>query len=138
MMMYMTPYRRRVVNYTPSDRIARNIGHLESDVHVPLDVVEEKDAFVIYATLPGLVAEDIEIEIVNDTVDIRGEFKKADSEETHYLRSERPTGKFRRFLRFSTRLDAAKAEAKLNNGILALHLPKVEEALPKTIKIKTK
>ena len=138
-MMYMTPYRRRVVrNYVPNDSIARHIGHIESDVHVPLDVVDEKDTFVIYATVPGLIADEIDIEIVNDTVDIRGEFKKDENEDVEYLRSERPIGTFRRFLRFSTKLDAAKAEAKLDNGILTLRLPKVEEALPKTIKVKTK
>lgn len=138
-MMYLTPYPNRLVRrYASDDRIARHIGHIESDVHVPLDVVDEKDAFMIYATIPGLVAEDIEIEIVNDTVNVRGEFKKDTNEEVEYLRSERPTGNFRRFLRFSTKLDAAKAEAKLENGILTLRVPKVEEALPKTIKVKTK
>ena len=136
MMMYMTPYRRRVRRYIPSDRVARHIGHVESEVHVPLDVIDEKDAFVIYATVPGLVADDLEIEIINDTVDIQGEFQKDD--EIEYLRRERPAGKFRRFLRFATKLDAAKANAKLDNGILTLRVPKVEEALPKTIKVKAK
>ena len=142
MTMYLTPYRRQHLRrYIPQqgatqERIARNIGHIHSDVHIPIDVVDEKDAFVIYATLPGLEADDLEIEIVNNTIDITGEFKN--DEEIEYLRQERPTGNFRRYLRFSTKLEAAKAEAKLNNGILALRVPKVEEALPKTIKVKTK
>jgi HSP20 family protein len=138
MTMYMTPYRRRHLRrHVPSDRLAP-IGHIYSDVHVPLDVVDEKEAFVIYATVPGLTAEDLDIEVVNNTVDIRGEFNTQDDEEFNFLRQERPTGKFRRFLRFSTKLDAGKAEAKLDNGILTLRVNKVEEALPKTIKVKTK
>ena len=55
MTMYMTPYRRRNLRRrVSSDRLAP-IGHIYSDVHVPLDVVDEKDAFVIYATVPGLM-----------------------------------------------------------------------------------
>jgi len=139
MTMYMTPYRRRVIRgYVPSDRIARNIGNIDCDVHIPLDVTEEKDAFVIYATLPGLKAEELEIEIVNNNVSIRGEFKQNDESEINYLLRERPTGSFHRSLRFETKLDAAKADAKLDNGILTLQVPKVEEAMPKTIKVKTK
>lgn len=139
MTMYLTPYRRRVVRrIVPGDRIARNVGQFNSDVHIPLDVIEEKDAFVISAVLPGLEAEDLEIEIVQNSVDIRGEFKYEDDEDIKYLRRERPSGSFRRHLRFETKLDSAKADAKLNNGILTLRIPKVEEALPKTIKVKTK
>lgn len=139
MTMYMTPYRRRLVrHFVPSEQIARNAGQFDYDVHIPLDITDEKDAFVIYATLPGLMAEDLEIEINNNIVEIRGEFKQEDSEDITYLRRERPTGSFHRYLRFGTKLDAAKADAKLDNGILTLRVPKVAEALPKTIKVKTK
>ena len=137
--MYMTPYRRRVArHFVSSDRVAHNIGHINCDVHIPLDVTDEKDAFVVYATLPGLIAEDLEIEIVKNSVEISGEFKQDDDEDIKFLRRERPTGSFHRFLRFGTKLDAAKADAKLDNGILTLRIPKVEEELPKTIKVKTK
>ena len=138
MTMVMTPYRRRYINRPVSGDSFAPIGHIHSDVHVPLDIVEEKDAFVIYVTVPGLNAEDLEIEVVENTVDIRGEFKIQDNDEVKFLRQERPTGTFRRYLRFSTKLDATKAEAKLDNGILTLRVHKVEEALPKTIKVQTK
>ena len=138
MTMYMTPYRRRYLrNLALSDRVARNFGVANSDVHIPLDVKDEKDAFVLYAIVPGLSTEDLEIEILNDTVSISGEFKREDEEET-YLRRERPSGHFHRSLRFATKLDAGKAEANLENGILSLHIPKVPEAQPKSIKVKTK
>lgn len=137
--MHMTPYRRRIAQGLASnDRIARNIGHIHSDVHVPLDIAEEKDAYVIYATLPGLLAEDLEIEVVENTVDISGEFKSLEDEDIKFLRQERPTGTFRRSLRFGTKLEASAADAKLVDGILTLRVPKVAEALPKTIKVKTK
>jgi HSP20 family protein len=136
--MYMTPYRRRYLrNLAQNDRIARNFGLVNSDVHIPLDVKDEKDAFVLYAVVPGLSAEDIEIEILNDMVSISGEFER-EGEEENYLRYERPSGHFHRSLRFATKLDAAKADANLENGILKLRIPKVPEAQPKSIKVKTK
>ena len=138
MTMYMTPYRRhKLQNLAQNDRIARNFNIAHSDVHIPLDVKDEKDAFVLYAIVPGLNAEDIEIEILNDTVSISGEFKRETEEET-YLRCERPTGNFRRSLRFATKLEAENAEANLENGILSLRIPKVPEAQPKSIQVKTK
>ncbi len=138
MTMYMTPYRQRNFRHlTQSDRIARNYGLGHSDVHVPLDVKDEKDAFVLYAVIPGLNAEDIEIEILNDVVSISGDFKHEIDEDEVYLRSERPSGHFHRTLRFATKLEADQAEAKLENGILSLRIPKVAEAQPKSIKVKT-
>ena len=139
MTMYMTPYRRRYLrNLAQSDRVARNLGMAHSDVHIPLDVKDEKEAFVLSAIIPGLSAEDINIEILNDTVTISGEFKRDVDEEETYLRTERPTGNFYRSLRFATKLEADKAEANLENGILSLRIPKVPEAQPKNIKVKTK
>lgn len=139
MTMYMTPYRRPVMRrYIQGDQIARNIGNIHCDVHIPLDIIEENEAYLIHATLPGLSAEDLEIEIINDIVKLHGEFKQESDEEIKYLRRERPTGSFQRTLRFGTKLEAGKADAKLENGILTLRVPKVAEALPKSIKVKTK
>ncbi|HBY07148.1 MAG TPA: hypothetical protein DEH22_04940 [Chloroflexi bacterium] len=138
MTMYMTPYRRRYLRQlNQSDRTANEFGIAHSDVHIPLDVLDEKDAFVLHAIIPGLSAEDIEIEILNDTVSIKGEFNY-EAEAESYLRRERPSGQFYRSLRFASKLEADKAEAKLENGILSLRIPKVPEAQPKSIKVKTR
>ena len=140
MTMYMTPYRRRYLRQlNQGDRVARNMGvHNNSEVHIPLDVIDEKDAFVLSAIVPGLKADNIEIEILNNVVSIQGEFASTTDEEINFVRRERPTGRFHRSLRFATKLDAEKAEAKLEDGILNLRVPKVPEALPKSIKVKTK
>ena len=139
MTMYMTPYQRaQLHNLAHSDRVARNFRLANNDVHIPVDVKDEKDAFVLYAIVPGLSAEEIEIEILNDTVSISGEFKREGEEEDIYVRCERPNGNFRRSFRFATKLVAENAEAKLENGILSLHIPKVPEAQPKSIKVTTK
>ena len=139
MTMYMTPYQRaRLRNMAMNDRVARNIGLASNDVHVPVDIKDENDAFVLYAIVPGLSAEDIDIEVLKDTVSISGEFKHEVEENDVFLRSERPFGKFRRSFRFETKVVADNAEANLDNGILSLRVPKVPEAQPKNIKVKTK
>ena len=76
------------------------------------------------------------IEIINNTLTLSGEFVNEIDENETILRNERPSGNFRRTLRFPTKLEASKAEAKLENGILTLNIPKVAEALPKSIKVK--
>jgi HSP20 family protein len=92
---------------------------------------------VIEMIVPGLDPDDLEIEIVEKTIDVQGEFK-AEDEDTKYLRKERPTGKFRRMIRLPKLLDMEKSEADLKNGILSLRIPVAEEALPQTVKIKAK
>ena len=118
MTLYMTPQHRAHMRHQLSqgDRIARNVA-FNSDVHVPVDVRDEQDAFVVIATLPGLIADDLSIEIIENTLDIHGEFKTAEEDET-YLRRERPVGHFHRRLRFASNLVAEKAEAALKDGIL--------------------
>jgi len=132
MSMYIKPYHR----YHHS-RLDHNWGAVKSEIHVPLDVIVENDSYVIEMIVPGLEPDDLEIEIVEKTIDIQGEFKAAD-EEVKYLRKERPTGKFRRVIRLPKLLEMEKSEADLKNGILSLRVPVAQEALPRTIKIKTK
>jgi len=138
MTLYMPSQRRQQLRrYYAGDRLARNVG-INSEVHVPVDVKDEQDAYVIVATLPGLSAEDLTIEILENVVDITGNFEDQDEESDNYLRRERPVGSFHRRLRFSTKLVAAEADAALKDGILTLSIPKVEEERPKSIKIKSK
>ena len=139
MTMYMTPYQRaRLRSMAMNDRVARNLALKSNDIHVPVDIKDENDAFVLYAIVPGLSAEDIDIEVLNDTISISGEFKNEVDDDEVFLRSERPNGNFRRSFRFATKLVADNAEANLENGILSLRVPKVPEAQPKNIKVKTK
>jgi len=110
----------------------------ESQVYFPVDVKEVNDNFTISAMLPGLKPEDVEIQIVNENVSLKGEFKNEIDEGATYILQERPNGKFYRTLTLPDTLDSAKAEAKIENGILTLVIPKAEEAKPKTIKVTTK
>lgn len=110
----------------------------QADVFVPVDVKAEDDAFVITALLPGVKSEDLNIQIVNETVSIQGELQNEREENSSYLLKERPSGKFYRVLTLPETLDASKAEADMENGVLMLRVPKAEQARPKTIKVTAK
>jgi len=129
-----TPYGR----FPRYRRLARYPGNWEmeeSQVYFPVDVKEKQDAFTVTAMLPGLKPEDVEIQIVNETVSLKGEFKNVLDKDATYILQEHPSGKFCRTITLSDVLDASKAEAKMENGVLTLNIPKAEESKPKTIKV---
>jgi HSP20 family protein len=132
-----TPY-GRYPRYRRLARYPENWEMEENQVYFPVDVKEINDGYKVQAMLPGLKPEDVEIKIINETVSLKGEFKQDAQEDAGYILQERPSGKFCRTITLPDLLDAAKAEAKMENGILMLNIPKAEEAKPKTIKITTK
>lgn len=110
----------------------------ERQAFIPVDVKAEDDAFVVKALVPGIKADELNIQIVNETLNIQGELKNDRDENANYLLSERPFGKFNRSLTLPEPLDASKVEAEVENGVLTLRIPKAEEAKPKMIKVITR
>lgn len=102
---------------------------------LPVDIRDEGEGYLLSAYVPGLKAEDLNIQIVEDAISIEGQFSQHEGE---YLMSELPSGAFRRTLRLPSELDADKAVANIENGVLTLRLPKAESAKPKSIKVITK
>ena len=102
---------------------------------LPLDVTEAADDFVVKASLPGIRPEDVQTTILGDTLTIRGE-SKAEEENGHdWLLRERRSGSFQRSVRMGTPIDADRASAQFEDGVLTLTLPKSEQARPKQIKL---
>lgn len=106
-------------------------------LRLPIDAYTTDEELVITASVPGLDAEDVEITLEGDDLTIRGEIR-APLENVDYLIQERPYGPFSRTLTINIPIDAEKAEAKFEDGVLTLILPKAEEVKPKVIKVKTK
>jgi HSP20 family protein len=100
-----------------------------------VNVRDEEEAFVLTALVPGLKADDLTINILEDVVTLEGEFKQ---DENEYLLRELPGGNFRRSLRLPAAVNSDKAEAKITDGVLTLRLPKAESARPRKIKIAAK
>lgn len=121
-----------------AQRYAQQKDAVRPDVHIPVDVRLEGDDYIISAMVPGVSADQVNIEVLEDVVSISGDFTREESEDAKYLLSELPTGPFSRSLRLPTVLNASKAEAEVVNGVLRLRVPKAEEAKAKQIKVKTK
>jgi HSP20 family protein len=124
------PYRRHL-----SRRMAALNGGSSRESFLNVNIRDEEDAFLLNALVPGLKADDLNIQILEDVVRIEGEFQANDEE---YLLRELPNGSFRRTLRMPTEIDADKVEAKITDGVLTLRLPKAESARPRKIKIAVK
>ena len=104
-----------------------------------LDVYETKERVVVKAALPGIKPEETEVTITGDTLTIRGESKKENEiKEENYIRKERHFGSFARSVTLPAGLEADKAEATFENGVLTLKIPKSEQVKPKSIKVKAK
>jgi HSP20 family protein len=122
--------------YRMARRWARMTGfEPASDFNLSVDVREEDEAYILNALVPGLKADDLNIQVLDDVVTITGEFK---ADESEYLMRELPHGSFRRTLRLPASLDASNAEAQITDGVLTLRLAKAESARPRTIKVAAK
>jgi HSP20 family protein len=111
----------------------------EGEFGLALDVEAKNDEFIVRANVPGLKPEDLNIEILDNTVTVRGEFKDEKKDEgKNYLMMERRYGQFSRSVTLPAPVVANKAEATVENGILTLRLPKADEAKPKAITVKAK
>jgi HSP20 family protein len=122
----------------PYRRMARRwaeLGGSSTEHYLSVDVRDNEDEFILTALVPGLKAEDLDIQILDDVVRIEGEYAR---DEAEYLLRELPGGSFRRTLRLPAAMDADKADAKIVNGVLTLRLPKAESARPKKIKVAVK
>ncbi len=106
---------------------------------IPVDLYETDDSVVAKAALPGVDPEDVEISVNDDLLTIKGETKHEEKEEReHFLRRELSYGAFGRTLPLPARVDAEKATAEYEGGVLTITLPKVQGSRTKTIKISSK
>ena len=116
-----------------------NGGSLRAPSLFPaLNVWEDGDCLYAEAEIPGVDPKEIEIEVVDNVLTLRGEKKQEREEEGkgfHYV--ERGYGGFNRSIELPTSVDSEKVSAEYKNGVLTVHLPKVEAAKPRKIAVKT-
>lgn len=103
------------------------------------DILETKDAYIIRAELPGIDEKDINIEIENGILTLRGERKfESKTEEKDFRRIERTYGNFFRSFTLPQNVNADKITAAFVNGVIEVVVPKKEEAKPKKITLEIK
>jgi HSP20 family protein len=105
----------------------------------PVDIKETADAIQINAEMPGFSAEEVEVSAENNVLSLRGERSLEEAKDgENYHRLERSYGAFERSFQIPRNVDPEKIEARFDNGVLYLSLPKRPESKPRTIAVKVK
>jgi HSP20 family molecular chaperone IbpA len=102
-----------------------------------VDIFETERELTLLADLPGVTAENLTIDLRENTLTLTGEvepFERADEED---ILIEYEIGKYYRQFSLSNVIDQSKINANLKDGVLRLILPKVEEAKPRKIEVRT-
>ncbi len=101
-----------------------------------LNVTEDANKFYLRAELPGVRSDALDIQATGKTISIAGERKISEEDaNARYHRREREAGQFSRVMALPSDIDADRIEAKLENGILTVMVPKAETAKPRQIRI---
>lgn len=109
---------------------------LHAGVFPSINLTEDQNNYYIRAELPGISADDLDIQATGKNLSISGERKiKPEKNNVRYHRKEREAGKFSRAISLPGDIDADGVSASLTNGILKVAVPKAEKAKPKQIKI---
>jgi HSP20 family protein len=120
----------------PFDTVAPYWGTAQA---MPMDVIENGEGYTVKASVPGIKPEELDISVEDNVLIIRAERKAEEGKDENAVRwQERYYGKLERCFTLSTDVDASRAKAELEHGVLTLTLPKAEAAKPKTIKVQAK
>jgi len=151
--MYLTTTRRAAQTapdvYSNLHRLSRmmdealgggwNGGTVASAWTPTCDVFEDKENLKIVLELPGVQPEDVKISLENQVLTIQGEKKQvAEDASERWHRYERSYGSFERMFTLPSTVDPEKIQAKVDNGLLTVTLPKAERAKPKQIQVESK
>jgi HSP20 family protein len=105
----------------------------------PADLIEDNDGVTVYMDVPGIRSEDLEIELQNDVLTVRGTrpfpYQSQDGDNT-LRRAERGFGRFERSIRIPRGLSPDAIQASLKDGVLTLRIPKPEQLKPHRIEVK--
>jgi HSP20 family protein len=101
-----------------------------------MDLAETDDHLVLKADLPGLDADDVEIEVQDGVLTVSGERKtEHESSSNGYHRVERSYGRFSRSLSLPQGIDAGQVQAEFDKGVLEVRIPKPAERKPHRVQI---
>ena len=104
-----------------------------------INMYQTDDEVVVKASLPGVKADEVQINITGEVLTLKGETRQVEEkkDKAWHMREQR-WGAFERAIALPTEVVADKAKAEFENGILTIFLPKAEEVKPKIINIKAK
>lgn len=100
-----------------------------------VDIIEREHELLVLADMPGARPDSIDIRFENGTLTISGKVEARQQSDTRYLLAEYGVGDFLRSFTVSEIVDATKISAEYVDGVLTLHLPKLEAAMPRKIRV---
>jgi len=112
----------------------RNVDHYRPNV----DILESAEELTVRADLPGTRPEDIDIRFENGMLTLHGKVGPRQPQERDFLLQEYGVGDFYRTFQVSESIDGQRITAEHRDGVLTLHLPKVEAAKPRKIAVQAK
>ena len=101
------------------------------------DIFETDEAITVLADMPGVKADALQIDLRDNVLTLTGRVAQHETNYESELLREYRSGTFYRQFTLSERIDQAKIDAKLTDGVLRLELPKVERAKPRQIQVRT-
>lgn len=118
---------RRLMDRVFADDVLRSFGDWPENGtgQMPVDIAEQDNALIVKASVPGIPAEEIQVEVKDNVLTISGEMKQeSETKEQNYFVKEHRYGRFERSLRLPVPVDQSGVQATLKNGVLTLTLPK--------------
>lgn len=108
-----------------------------TDVYMtpPVDVIEDASGITLYADLPGVPKDKLNLNVEADALTIEGEVTLTAPEGMEALHAEVSLPRYRRVFTLSKELDAENVSAEFKQGVLKLHIPKAAQARPRKINV---
>jgi len=100
------------------------------------DIYETQDALRVILEMPGVEKDNVEVHVEEGVLNVAGRLDLSKYKGLQPLYTEYNIGHYSRSFRLSSKIDQSKIGAEMNDGVLSLTLPKVEEAKLQTIKVK--
>jgi HSP20 family protein len=114
-----------------------SVGAPAVGVYPTVNVFDAGQEFVVKAELPGVDPKDVDIDVQENTLVLRGERRFDDGAEGNvaYHRREREQGQFRRVVRLPAKVDGDQAAASYHDGVLTIRMPRAKETQPRRVAI---
>ncbi len=119
-----------------SDTKTQDTARAEMTLMPPVDVIEDANGITLYADLPGVPKDKLNLHVEADTLTIEGEVALDVPEGMEPSHAEVSLPRYRRVFTLSKELDSGKVGAEFNHGVLKLRIPKAEHAQPRKIEVR--
>lgn len=118
------------------DRLTEQVfGTTTRPAVMPMDAWRQGDEFIVEFDLPGVKAEDVDLDVERNVLTVKAERLIKDGQDAEMIAAERPRGVFSRQLFLGDNLDTDRVQAQYDAGVLRLTIPIAEKAKPRKIEI---